>query len=95
MSDADQQAQQQKDDNDTSKDAGDDGAASGGADKVVIMLKAVGSAPILKKNKFKISAESTFHEVIKFMRTKLLKLKPADPLVRQQFLNPQWLANTN
>ncbi len=49
--------------------------------KVVVLFKAVGSAPILKKSKFKISSESSFGEIVQFIRTKLLKLKPSESLV--------------
>lgn len=49
-------------------------------EKVVIVLKAVGNAPILKKSKFKINSTSQFDEVINFIR-KLLKLKTDQSLV--------------
>jgi ubiquitin-like protein ATG12 len=48
-------------------------------EKIVIVLKAVGNAPILKKTKFKINSTSQFDEVINFIR-KLLKLKPDQSL---------------
>lgn len=49
--------------------------------KVVIVFKAAGNAPILKRSKFKISADFTFGYVIKFVREKLLKLEPNQTLV--------------
>jgi ubiquitin-like protein ATG12 len=49
-------------------------------DKIVILFKATGNAPILKKNKFKISASFSFQEVILFLRDKVLKLKASDSL---------------
>lgn len=50
-------------------------------DKVTLYFLATGNAPILKKKKFAISATSTFKEVIKFLREKVLKLKSSDTLV--------------
>lgn len=50
-------------------------------DKVTLLFLATGNAPILKKKKFAISSTSTFKEVIKFLREKVLKLKPSDTLV--------------
>jgi ubiquitin-like protein ATG12 len=49
-------------------------------DKVVILFKAVGNAPILKKSKAKINSTSQFREVIGYIR-KLLKLKSDQSLV--------------
>ncbi|KAL2917357.1 Ubiquitin-like protein [Polyrhizophydium stewartii] len=40
-------------------------------DKVVVRLKATGSAPILKQTFFKISAPSRFGKVINFLRKEL------------------------
>ncbi|KAL9642422.1 hypothetical protein ABK040_014265 [Willaertia magna] len=42
--------------------------------KITLLFQAVGSAPILKKRKFKINATSSFNEVIFFLRDKLLKI---------------------
>lgn len=50
-------------------------------DKIVIVFKATGNAPILKKSKFKISRSNSFKDVIQFLRLKVLKLKPSDTLV--------------
>ncbi|KNC55056.1 hyosophorin [Thecamonas trahens ATCC 50062] len=48
-------------------------------DKVVIKLKAVGSAKLLKRDKFKVSASNAFSHVVAFLR-KQLHLAPADAL---------------
>lgn len=48
-------------------------------DKVLILVKSVGNAPILKKNRFKISADSPFEEVMQFMK-KILRIKPSESL---------------
>ncbi|OAJ42295.1 hypothetical protein BDEG_25764 [Batrachochytrium dendrobatidis JEL423] len=40
-------------------------------DKVVVRLKATGSAPILKQTVFKISSSSKFQNVIAFLRKEL------------------------
>lgn len=44
---------------------------------VIIRLKAVGSAPILQRDKYQISAPQKFEQVVVFVR-KLLKCKPQD-----------------
>ena len=41
--------------------------------KVVVLLKATGDAPILKQNKFKISAHEKFEKVVSFLGTQLGK----------------------
>ncbi len=48
---------------------------------MIITLKPVGDAPLLKKNKYKIAATSRFSEVITFVR-KVLNLKAEQSLVR-------------
>ena len=40
-------------------------------DKVVVLLKATGDAPILKQNKFKITASDRFEKVVSFLTTQL------------------------
>ena len=50
------------------------------SEKVVMLFKAVGNAPIMKKSKFKINATSQFDEVIQFIR-KTIKLKSDQSLV--------------
>ena len=40
-------------------------------DKVVVLLKATGDAPILKRNKFKITASDKFEKVVSFLTTQL------------------------
>ena len=39
--------------------------------KVVVLLRAVGDAPILKQNKFKISATEKFEKVVSFLGVQL------------------------
>ena len=46
---------------------------------VIVLLKATGNAPILKQNKFKVSAEQSFVAVHEFLR-KQLKLGDKDSL---------------
>jgi ubiquitin-like protein ATG12 len=41
--------------------------------KVVVLFKATGDAPILKQNKFKISAHEKFEKVVSFLGTQLGK----------------------
>lgn len=41
--------------------------------KVVVLLKATGDAPILKQNKFKISAHEKFEKVVSFLGAQLGK----------------------
>ena len=48
--------------------------------KVLIILKPVGDAPLLKKTKYKIAATSQFSEVIVFVR-KRLNVQPDQSLV--------------
>ena len=43
--------------------------ASQPVDKVVVLLKATGDAPILKQNKFKITASDKFEKVVSFLTT--------------------------
>lgn len=40
-------------------------------EKVVVLLKATGDAPILKQNKFKITAADKFEKVVGFLSTQL------------------------
>ncbi|KAJ1967732.1 Ubiquitin-like protein, partial [Dimargaris xerosporica] len=47
--------------------------------KVIIRFKAVGNAPILKRNFFKINSALKFQAIITFLR-KELSYKPSDPL---------------
>jgi len=48
---------------------------------VVVRFKAVGNAPIMKQNFYKITAANRFQAVIQFLR-KELGWKSTDPLVR-------------
>ncbi|KAJ7198800.1 putative ubiquitin-like modifier [Mycena pura] len=48
--------------------------------KVVVRFKAVGNAPIMKQNFYKITASNRFQAVIQFLR-KELGWKSGDPLV--------------
>jgi ubiquitin-like protein ATG12 len=48
-------------------------------DKVVILFKAVGNAPLLKLKKFQVTREATVQTVVDFLR-KQLKYGPQDPL---------------
>jgi ubiquitin-like protein ATG12 len=50
---------------------------------VVVRFKAVGNAPIMKQNLYKITASNRFQAVIQFLR-KELGWKAGDPLVRPQ-----------
>ncbi|KAG0258586.1 hypothetical protein DFQ27_004551 [Actinomortierella ambigua] len=47
--------------------------------KVVVRFRAIGNAPILKQNFYKISASNKFMAVIQFLR-KELNYQPSDPL---------------
>jgi ubiquitin-like protein ATG12 len=47
--------------------------------KVIIRLKAIGSAPILKHQVFKLSSQNTFLRVVQFIR-KELALKESDSI---------------
>ncbi|KAI1798280.1 autophagy protein 12 [Ganoderma leucocontextum] len=49
------------------------------ASKVVVRFKAVGNAPIMKQNFYKITASNRFQAVIQFLR-KELGWKQGDPL---------------
>ncbi|TBU31484.1 APG12-domain-containing protein [Dichomitus squalens] len=49
------------------------------ANKVVVRFKAVGNAPIMKQNFYKITASNRFQAVIQFLR-KELGWKQGDPL---------------
>jgi hypothetical protein len=49
---------------------------------VMVLFKAVGNAPIMKKNVYTITASNRFQAVIQFLR-KQLGWKAGDPLVRQ------------
>nr|WEX49794.1 ubiquitin-like ATG12 [Rhizoctonia solani] len=53
--------------------------------KVVVRFKAVGNAPIMKQNFYKITASNRFQAVIQFLR-KELGWQPTDPLVGAHFL---------
>ena len=48
---------------------------------VVVRFKAVGNAPIMKQNFYKITASNRFQAVVQFLR-KELAWKASDPLVR-------------
>ena len=45
--------------------------ASQPVDKVVVLLKATGDAPILKQNKFKVNASDPFAKVVQFLSAQL------------------------
>ncbi|KAF9514576.1 hypothetical protein BS47DRAFT_1328776 [Hydnum rufescens UP504] len=47
--------------------------------KVIVRFRAVGNAPIMKQNYYKITASNPFQTVIQFLR-KELGWKPTDPL---------------
>eukprot|EP00128_Syssomonas_multiformis_P000658 Colp12_sorted_trinity150504_noHs@15207 len=61
---------------DTASEASERGSSSG---KVVVRFRAVGNAPILKVNKFKINSSDQFQAVISHLR-KWLKLQPSDSI---------------
>lgn len=48
-------------------------------EKIKIHFKAVGSAPIMRRNKFQITATEEFHAVDTFLRAQL-RLRRQDPL---------------
>lgn len=50
---------------------------------VIVRFRAVGNAPIMKQNFYKITAQNRFQTVIQFLR-KELGWKPTDPLVSIQ-----------
>lgn len=50
---------------------------------VVVRFRAVGNAPILKQNMYKITASNKFLAVIQFLR-KELNYKHSDPLVNHE-----------
>ena len=54
---------------------------------VVVRFKAVGNAPIMKQNLYKITASNRFQAVIQFLR-KELGWKQGDPLVRAVMSQP-------
>ncbi|KAF7303730.1 Ubiquitin-like protein ATG12 [Mycena indigotica] len=63
--------------------------------KVVVRFKAVGNAPIMKQNFYKITASNRFQAVIQFLR-KELGWKAGDPLVPHtppRFASPQLVLN--
>ncbi|KAG9076636.1 hypothetical protein FS749_011553 [Ceratobasidium sp. UAMH 11750] len=47
--------------------------------RVIIQFKAVGNAPIMKKNEYGISSSQPFQAIVKFLRGQL-GLNPGDPL---------------
>ena len=51
-------------------------------EKIRIQFKAVGSAPILKRNKFQIAATETFFAVDQFLRSQLKLHPPLDAMQR-------------
>lgn len=51
--------------------------------KVAILFKAIGNAPIMKQNLYKINAQNQFRAVIRFLR-KQLGYNPQDALVCPQ-----------
>ncbi len=51
------------------------------SDKVLVHFRPVGSAPILRQTKFKVTASHSFAVIIAFLR-KQLHYKPTDSLVR-------------
>jgi hypothetical protein len=53
---------------------------SGDEEKIVVFLKAVGNAPILKTKKFKIASNNPF-KVLQAKLRGFLSLKPSDSLV--------------
>lgn len=52
---------------------------------VVVQFKAVGNAPIMKQNRYRITASNRFQAVIQFLR-KQLGWKAGDPLVCFKFI---------
>jgi ubiquitin-like protein ATG12 len=58
--------------------------SSSHCNKVVVRFKAVGNAPIMKQNFYKITASNRFQAVIQFLR-KELNWKAGDPLVSPPF----------
>ena len=52
-------------------------------DPVVVRFKAVGTAPIMKQNFYKITASKRFQAVIQFLRNQL-GWKPGEPLVSER-----------
>jgi ubiquitin-like protein ATG12 len=61
---------------------------------VVVRFKAVGNAPIMKQNFYKITASNRFQAVIQFLR-KELGWKPGDPLVSYHYFLPTVFINHN
>ena len=54
---------------------------------VVVRFKAVGNAPIMKQNFFRVTVSNHFQAVIQFLRREL-GWKAGDPLVSEQLLAP-------
>ncbi|KAI7861791.1 ubiquitin-like protein Atg12 [Spinellus fusiger] len=48
--------------------------------KVVVRFRAIGNAPILKQNFYKITASNKFQTVIQFLRKELKYQQGSDPL---------------
>jgi len=75
----------------------DEGPTKQEPDKVVIMFKAVGSAPPLKIKKFKLASSASVQNVLDFLR-KQLKYKPEESLyifVNSSFMpNPEEIVGT-
>ena len=61
---------------------------------VVVRFKAVGNAPIMKQNLYKITASNRFQAVIQFLR-KELGWKANDPLVCIRSSLPSCLSSAN
>jgi ubiquitin-like protein ATG12 len=51
---------------------------------VIVRFRAIGNAPILKQNLYKINASNKFSAVIQFLRREL-NYKASDPLVKKIF----------
>ena len=51
---------------------------------VIVRFRAIGNAPILKQNLYKINASNKFQAVIQFLRREL-NYKASDPLVKNSF----------
>ena len=76
-------------------DDDDRGGADGGGKtkeaikdgKVLVYFKSIGNAPILKQQKFKISAKEPFAAVVTFLR-KQIKIEPSERYVRRDPCSP-------
>lgn len=55
---------------------------------VVVRFKAVGNAPIMKQNFFRVTVSNHFQAVIQFLRREL-GWKAGDPLVSERYLAPR------